>query len=170
MPLPQGVPTLRAKRTGNLTRPDNVFCSEDFLAFFVSCDAYPGLIPGTTDHFPIISEVDLVPPVKRENARWNWREAKWEDLVQKLEGELTQMGEREAYTDLNQVLEDVDKLDGALWRCVKECVPKISMCKHSKRWWTPELHAFHAEKGKLGRRSYEQPGARRVSHRAQHVL
>ncbi|KAJ7114564.1 Endonuclease/exonuclease/phosphatase [Mycena crocata] len=55
MPLPAGIPTLCAKRTGNLTRPDNVFCSEDFLAFFVSCDAYPARTPELTDHFPIIS-------------------------------------------------------------------------------------------------------------------
>ncbi|KAJ7653537.1 Endonuclease/exonuclease/phosphatase [Mycena polygramma] len=45
MPLPRDIPTLRAKGTGNLTRPDNVFCSENFLPFFISCNAYPARTP-----------------------------------------------------------------------------------------------------------------------------
>ncbi|KAJ7325893.1 hypothetical protein DFH08DRAFT_625278, partial [Mycena albidolilacea] len=41
MPPLQGVLTLREKWTQNLMHPDNVFCSEGFLPFFVSCNAYP---------------------------------------------------------------------------------------------------------------------------------
>jgi hypothetical protein len=73
MLLPQGIPTLRAKRTQNLTHPDNVFCSEGFLDFFISCNAYPACVLGTTDHFPIISMIYLVPPVKVLEERWDWK-------------------------------------------------------------------------------------------------
>jgi hypothetical protein len=62
MPLPKDVPMLRAKGTGNLTCPDNIFCSSDFLDYFISCDAYPAHTLGKTDHFAIIMEIDLVPP------------------------------------------------------------------------------------------------------------
>ncbi|KAJ7906914.1 hypothetical protein B0H13DRAFT_1619027 [Mycena leptocephala] len=156
MPLPQGVPTLRAKRTGNLTRPDNVFCSDDFLPFFIACDAYPARTPGTTDHFPIISEIDLVPPGKVKEERWNWRAADWEELVKKLEKELALEEEHEAYADLGEVLGDLEKLDEAVWRCVEEFVPKIKVCTRSKRWWTPELSSFRKEKERLARKSYRQ--------------
>ncbi|KAJ6447844.1 hypothetical protein C8R45DRAFT_763621, partial [Mycena sanguinolenta] len=153
MPLPQGVATLRAKRTGNLTRPDNVFCSEDFLDFFISCDAYPARTPGTTDHFPIISEIDLVPPVKMKEVRWDWKSTNWEEFVGMLAGELEM--ETEGYASLEEVLSALRQLDAAVWRCVKEKVPRIKICARSKRWWTVELSAFRKEKEKLAKLSYE---------------
>jgi hypothetical protein len=149
MPLPQGVPTLCAKRTGNLTRPDNVFCSEEFLDFFVSCDAYPSRTPGTTDHFPIISEVDLIPPVRVKEERWDWKATEWEEMAKMLEGELALLGDPAGYADLNEVLDALDKLDEAIWCCVAEKVLKVKICNRSKRWWTPELSKFRKERERL---------------------
>ncbi|KAJ7080899.1 hypothetical protein B0H15DRAFT_953252 [Mycena belliarum] len=98
MPLLKDVPTLRAdkqaecpavaKGTKNLTRPDNVFCSDDFLPFFISCDAYPARTPGTTDHFPVITMIDLVPATVDPVPHWNWRQGNWEDLHKMLATEL----------------------------------------------------------------------------------
>jgi hypothetical protein len=156
MPLPQGVPTLQAKRMGNLTCPDNVFCSDDFLAFFIACNTYPARTPGTTDHLPIISEIDLVPPLKAKAEQWNWRAKDWKELVKKLGGELVLAGEHDTYADLDEVLEDLEKLDEVVWQCVGEFVPKIKVCMRSKHWWTPELSGFRKEKEKLARKSYRQ--------------
>ncbi|KAJ7187281.1 hypothetical protein C8R46DRAFT_822025, partial [Mycena filopes] len=103
MALPRDIPTLRAKGTGNLTRPDNVFCSEGLLQFFVSCDAYPTRTPGTTDHFPIISELDLVPPTKVMEERWNWRGANWDELRKELATELEGQGDPEGFGNAEEV-------------------------------------------------------------------
>ncbi|KAJ7092504.1 hypothetical protein C8R43DRAFT_823735, partial [Mycena crocata] len=156
MPLPAGVPTLCAKRTGNLTRPDKVFCSEDFLAFFVSCDAYPARTPGTTDHFPVISELDLEPLLKGKEERWNWREGNWDEFREMLAGELGEMGEVEGYASVEEVLEGIKQLDAALWRCVEKHIPRAKVCPHSKRWWTEALSNARKEKEKLARKSYRR--------------
>ncbi|KAJ7921816.1 hypothetical protein B0H13DRAFT_1508844, partial [Mycena leptocephala] len=156
MALPRDIPTLRAKGTGNLTRPDNVFCSEDFLDFFISCDAYPIRTPGTTDHFPVISEIDLVPPVRVIEERWNWRGADWEELVKMLAAELEQAGLAEGYASAEEVEAAIAELDETVWRCVKEHVPLSKISPHSKRWWTPELSALRKEKEKLSWKSHRQ--------------
>ncbi|KAF7337390.1 RNA-directed DNA polymerase from transposon X-element [Mycena sanguinolenta] len=158
MPLPQGIPTLRAKRTGNLTRPDNAFCSEDFLGFFISCDAYPHLTPGTTDHFPIISEIDLVPPVKAKEKRWNWRETNWEEFTKMLAEELAGVEDADGYASAGEVMTAIQNLDRAIWRCVKEKVPRVQVSPQSKRWWSEELSAMRKEKEKLAKLSYQQRG------------
>ncbi|KAJ6450856.1 hypothetical protein C8R47DRAFT_958598, partial [Mycena vitilis] len=156
MALPRDIPTLKAKGTGNLTRPDNVFCSESFLPFFISCNAYPARTPGTTDHFPIISEIDLVPPVRIVEKRWNWRAADWEELNKMLAEELALMEIIEGYASAVEVDEAIAKLDGVIWRCVKKHVPLSKISLYSKRWWTLELSAFRKEKEKLSRKSHRQ--------------
>ncbi|KAJ7082809.1 hypothetical protein C8R43DRAFT_835832, partial [Mycena crocata] len=156
MPLPAGIPTLCAKRTGNLTRPDNVFCSEDFLAFFVSCDAYPARTPGTTDHFPVISELDLEPPSKEKEERWNWRGGKWKEFGEMLEAELEAVGEVDGYASVEEVLAGIEELDAAVWRCVREHIPLAKVCPHSKRWWTPELSEARKVKQRLALKSYRR--------------
>ncbi|KAJ6512612.1 hypothetical protein C8R45DRAFT_762016, partial [Mycena sanguinolenta] len=154
MPLPQGVPTLRAKRTGNLTCPDNVFCSENFFDFFISCNAYPERTPGTTDHFPIISEIDLAPPVKGKEERWDWKGTDWAEFVKTLDGEWAAMGVVDGYASLEEVLSALRRMDETVWRCVEQKVPKMKVCAHSKRWWTAELSKFRKEKEQLARLSY----------------
>jgi len=41
MVLPAGLPTLQTFRSGNFSRPDNVFCSANLLPTFVECDMKP---------------------------------------------------------------------------------------------------------------------------------
>jgi hypothetical protein len=156
MPLPQGVPTLRAKRTQNLTCPDNVFCSENFLHFFVSCNAYPARVPGTTDHFPVISVIDLVPPVKVKEERWDWRSTDWEELNKALEKELEAVPDPDGYATGQEVEDAIEAFDAAVWRAVGAVVKKTKVTTHSKRWWTAELAQQHKEKERLARRSYRQ--------------
>jgi exonuclease III len=59
--LPPAIATLEASNTKNLTRPDNVFCSASFEDKFTQCEVQTDLRPVVTDHFPIISTIDLQP-------------------------------------------------------------------------------------------------------------
>ncbi len=52
MPLPAFIPTLRAFSTGNYTRVDNVFCSDELLPAFIQCTVDHAAQPPRTDHFP----------------------------------------------------------------------------------------------------------------------
>ncbi|KAJ7881662.1 hypothetical protein B0H13DRAFT_1561220, partial [Mycena leptocephala] len=156
MALPRDIPTLRAKGTGNLMRPDNVFCSANFLDFFVTCNAYPTRIPGTTDHFPVISEIDLVPPTKVKEERWNWRAADWVEARKMLVGELAGTEEVDGYAGVEEVEAALEALDATIWRCVEKHVPRSKLSPHSKRWWTPELSTHKKATEKLARESYRQ--------------
>ncbi|KAJ6468905.1 hypothetical protein C8R45DRAFT_766923, partial [Mycena sanguinolenta] len=140
-------------RTGNLTHPDNVFCSENFFDFFVSCDAYPERTPRTTDHFPIISEIDLILPVRGREKRWDWKGTDWEEFVKVLEEEWAAMEDADGYASLEEVLGALRRMDKAVWRCVEQKVRKMKVCARSKRWWTAELSEFR-KKERLARISY----------------
>ncbi|KAJ7173835.1 hypothetical protein C8R46DRAFT_822620, partial [Mycena filopes] len=154
MALPRDIPTLRAKGTGNLTRPDNVFCSEDFADHIVSCDAYPARTPGTTDHFPIITEFDIVPPTAVREERTNWRATDWEEVNKALAGELGE--DVEGYASVGEIEGALERLDIAIWKAVKVHTPVSKVVPHSKRWWTPELSVFRKARDKLSNLSRRQ--------------
>ena len=59
MVLPKDTPTLKASSTGNYTRVDNVFCSENVLQAIISCDTNPSRRPLKADHYPIITIFDI---------------------------------------------------------------------------------------------------------------
>ncbi|KAJ7124860.1 hypothetical protein C8R44DRAFT_618564 [Mycena epipterygia] len=149
MALPKDIPTLCAKGTGNETRPDNVFCSHDFLDFFTSCNAYPLRVPGTTDHYPIISEIDLVPLVKTVEEQWNWRAGDWVELRKMLAEELAALGVVDGYASVEEVVAAIDALDTVIWRCVAKHIPHSKMCPHSKRWWEKSFMDQKKERNKL---------------------
>ncbi|KAJ6568289.1 hypothetical protein DFH09DRAFT_803811, partial [Mycena vulgaris] len=151
MPLPKDVPTLCAKGTKNLTRPDNVFCSKDFLKFFISCDAYPHRTPGTTDHFPVISVIDMVPPAKVTGKRRNWRAGDWEGMREMLEDELKGEPEVRGYASVEDVLGGIARLDVVVLRCVDKHIPLSKLSPHSKRWWKKEYGVMKKGKEKLAR-------------------
>ncbi|KAJ7692396.1 hypothetical protein B0H17DRAFT_885424, partial [Mycena rosella] len=156
MALPKDVPTLCAKGTKNLTRPDNVFCSAEFLDFFVSCDAYPALTPGTTDHFPVISIVDLVPPTVDIAPRRNWRATDWKEMNKMLGAELKKEPLVEGYASEEEVLGGLARLDAIIDRCVEKHVLLSKLSPHSKRWWTPELTKAKKARNALALKSYRK--------------
>ncbi|KAJ7649308.1 hypothetical protein B0H17DRAFT_849641, partial [Mycena rosella] len=156
MVLPKDIPTLCAKGTKNLTRPDNVFASESFADFFVSCDAYPHLAPGTTDHFPIISVIDLLPPLADVEVRRNWRGTDWKLFNEMLEEELTAEPMVEGYASEAEVLAALARLDAAIDRCVEKHVPLSKPSPHSKRWWTQELTRHRKERNALALKSFRK--------------
>ncbi|KAG1727206.1 hypothetical protein EDB19DRAFT_1643134 [Suillus lakei] len=59
MALEVGKPTLESTNTKSRTRLDNMFCSADMPMAFIYCDIEEENRPVNTDHFPIISILDL---------------------------------------------------------------------------------------------------------------
>ncbi len=62
MALPAYVPTLRAFSTRNYTCVDNMFCSDELISSFVKCIVDHAAQPPRTDHFPIVSVINISPP------------------------------------------------------------------------------------------------------------
>jgi len=155
MALPRDTPTLESTATKNLTRVDNVFCSADMLQSFLLCDVDPIQRPANTDHFPVLSIIDIVPSVAKERQRRNYRETDWETfrkvLKEKLEGleepREFRMGERMAFERARKELERV------VMETIEEQVPMSKPSPHSKRWWTRELSQMKAAMQRLARQS-----------------
>lgn len=160
MVLPPGMPTLEATGTKNYTRPDNVFCDRNFTDSFISCTTDPEKRPPTTDHLPIISTIDMIPPLIKDKPRFNYRATDWPALVEKMGSALREIpAPRELITvgDFNEVL---DKLISTIERIVTENVPKSKPSPHAKRWWSKELAQSRATMRKLANKSHSKRARR----------
>ena len=91
MVLPENLPTLEANFTGNHTRLDSVFCTSHLLDTITICDVRPDLRPTNTDHYPIITEIDLSPERTNPPLRKNYRATNWENFEKYLNEKLTSL-------------------------------------------------------------------------------
>jgi hypothetical protein len=139
MTLPQGIPTLKAMATGNLTRVDNVFCDENSVGIFVECGTKPSHRPVKTDHYPVISKIRLTTTRNRFTPRYNFRKAEWEGFVKKLTEELSRLPPPAEIFDVPQAEYRLERLNATIGGVVDEFVPMTKICPHSKRWWTKDL-------------------------------
>lgn len=72
MALPAAIPTLEALNSKNKTRVDNVFCSSLLSDRIINCYVNAELRPPQTDHYAIITEVDLTLDLALECPKRNW--------------------------------------------------------------------------------------------------
>ena len=87
--LAPGVPTLEHMVTKNLHRVDHVFCSHDFSPRFTRCEVLPHERPPKTDHFPIVSVIDLSVQRTKEPLKRNFRDTDWVEFQKGLEAKLS---------------------------------------------------------------------------------
>jgi endonuclease/exonuclease/phosphatase family metal-dependent hydrolase len=81
MTLPKGLPTLEARATCNLTRPDNVFCSASLIEAIVKCDVHPEDCLPIADHFPIVTHLNTSIQQAVVETKKNFRAVDWKELV-----------------------------------------------------------------------------------------
>ena len=155
MALPKDIPTLEARATKNLTRPDNVFCSADLLDNFITCDTEPALWPVKTDHFPIISIIDVAVAPREYTPRPNFRDTEWDEFCEDLKLELGGIPDPETYDTIDELNQAIERLDQAINMCIERHVPMSKPCPASKRWWTKKLAETKKAVMKLGRKSYK---------------
>jgi hypothetical protein len=156
MALPHGLPTLEAfGSTKNLTRPDNIFCSTEHADRFIVCEPRPADRPPRTDHFPIMSVLDVHPVIAATEPRPDFRKANWAELKETLSKHLSSLfPPRDILTrdDFDQRLDDINQ---AIAAAVSQHVPTSKPCPRSKRWWMPELKRERKEVAKLGRKAWK---------------
>lgn len=156
MALPQGLATLQHSRSGNYSRPDNVFCTTNLLDSLIHCTTKPELRPAKVDHFPIHTTFDIAISKRTPAPLRNFRKTDWEDFNKELGASLR---ERPPPTKLHSVDELTNLLrflTDALEKTIKAKVPLIKHSDFKRRWWTPELTHARNEKKKLGRKSYDK--------------
>jgi len=85
------IPTLQSHSTKNYTRVDNIFCNEDLLDAIIKCNTDDAACPVRTDHYPIITQLDIHAPKVTWEGRCNFRLADWPELVKTLKNNLANL-------------------------------------------------------------------------------
>jgi len=155
MALPKDIPTLKASSTGNLTRVDNVFCSESLLNAVISCDIEPDRQPVKADHYPVITVLDVAVNTGHQELRHNFRMADWKGVRETVEERLRDKG-KGRIRDVEEFERRLKVLDAAVEEAIRLHVPLLKLSPFTKRWWTSELAKKKKEMERSGRKSYHQ--------------
>jgi ribonuclease HI len=153
MALPPFIPTLQAHNTGNHTRVDNVFCTEDLMNTIIKCNTDDANRPVKTDHYPIITRLDIHAMRTAWEPRPNFRLTDWGELIKTLRTNLTNIptpAEIESIEDFDTAL---DKLSRAIQDAIARHVKTTKPSPYSKRWWTKELADEKKTMRRLGGKS-----------------
>ena len=155
MLLPPATPTLEAARTKNHTRPDNIFASPELAGALVCCRTAPELRPPCTDHYPIVTELQVNIPRAATGTFRNFRKVDWpefrKDLAIRLEDVPLPDGDLGSIADFDDMLHQVL---AALRTTIDKEVPETRPPPFAKRWFSKELDNMRREVSRTGRRAY----------------
>ncbi|OJT13951.1 hypothetical protein TRAPUB_9490 [Trametes pubescens] len=158
MALPPGIPTLEACNSKNETRPDNVFISGDCEDCVIHCQAYPSLRPPRTDHYPILTALDLAAPPSELVPGYNYARADWEALEHAMregfEG-LPPPRELRSVEEFDRVLSAVTDIFS---RAVAQHIPRRKPSPYQKRWWSDNLGELRRQMNRAQRRAERHKG------------
>jgi hypothetical protein len=139
MALPPNTPTHEHYVSKQQSRLDNVFCTEHTMNLFNICEVLLDDPKPGTDHFPIISTIDL--PVRHQEMprRPDFRTTDWEAFNANLSNRLANNPPpaplackedfRRACASLTEAIQDV----------IHTTIPLKRPCPHTKRWWSTDL-------------------------------
>ena len=151
--LPQGIATLEASNTKNHTRPDNVFCSANITHIFTQCSVEYQLRPVITDHFPIISTLDLQPERISASPRSNFRRTDWKTFREALSAHLEAIPPPANINSTDEFNLAFTHLTRSISSTVNDKVPKSKPSPYAKRWWNEKLDAERKQVHKLGHKA-----------------
>ncbi|KAF5369381.1 hypothetical protein D9758_002542 [Tetrapyrgos nigripes] len=112
--------------------------------------------PPNADHIPIITELNLRPPIIDETPRYNWKAANWEDIREQLKQELPALGppkEIETIPEFWMAYEGFRKVINNIIED-EQLVLKTKLLPYERRWWNEELAGMQRDTRRLGRKSY----------------
>ncbi|KAJ3991716.1 hypothetical protein F5050DRAFT_1535899, partial [Lentinula boryana] len=139
MTLPEHLPTLCAHNSGNYTRVDNVFCSEDLTEHIMTCNTIPAKRPILTDHLPIRTIIDTRTPYVDQRTRWNWAQTDWDKFKERTKEELEKIEAPRELNDTTEFHKALKTIDDLFIRIRDELVPKAKPSPYQRRWWNKQL-------------------------------
>jgi len=155
MALPHGMPMLEACNSKNLTRPDNVFCSSDCIDRFILCEARPHERPPRTDHFPIISTLDITPETYEAEPKPDFRKVDWPKFCKALIASLDPIEIEGKVATIDEFDRRLEQLDKVILLVTAAQVPMPKPSPRSKHWWTEDLNQQRKEVLKLGKKAWK---------------
>lgn len=154
MALPLGIPTFETV-TGNWTRPDNVWRSNNPDNPITICNVSAEIRPPFADHMPIVTILDI--PISRSSAppSRNVRLADFEKINKKLKERLTARCPAVLIENKNDFEPTVNLFIDIINEVLDEEAPLTKPCPYTKRWWTKELTDLKEDKNRLSNQAYK---------------
>jgi hypothetical protein len=134
MTLPAFTLTLKSHGTGNHTRVDNVFCSENLVNSIIKCNMDNAARPEKMDHYPIITQIDIQPIRTAMKVRPNYRLADWAELNTMLKANLAALPAPTEIMSEQEFDNKLKTLNDAIQDMVKKHVRTSKPSPYSKRW------------------------------------
>jgi len=154
MILPKGIPTLQHMRSKRYSRPDNVFCSDLLAHTVIRCEVDARARPTKTDHFPIITILELPQDRVKQKPTYDFRMADWEDILENLSIRLAEIPDPTPLLDDLSFQQAVDNLTGVLQDTIRTRVKLKQPVPQSRRWWNSDLEKSRKKLNKLSGDSY----------------
>ncbi|PPR03263.1 hypothetical protein CVT24_012827 [Panaeolus cyanescens] len=155
MALPQGIPTLQHMVTKKHSRPDNVFCTEATSERIARCEVLHGERPACTDHYPIVTEVELGRTEAEEEERRNYRMADWKKINKNIEKRMEGWRWGEDIESREEFEEAAEWMTANLKGALEEEVKPTKPLPDEKRWWTRELETLKKAKNRIASKSFK---------------
>ena len=145
MALEAGVPTHEHYVTKRWSRLDHVFSTEHTIETITSCEVLTDEQGINTDHFPIVTEVDLeIATVRKAEVR-NFRDVSWKEFREKLVEKTSKWGVPNFIRSQSELNRTCAKLTSVIQETIAEVVPLAKIGPHAKRWWSKELTELRQE-------------------------
>jgi Endonuclease-reverse transcriptase len=155
MILPKGIPTLKHMVTKQHSRPDNVFCMVGLANHVVKCDTMLERQLGKTDHYPVVTILELMQERSSKQISRNFRETDWDSFNGFLGKEVAVIpisSESQIDADLGKEIEQLTEL---IQKAIIYKVPISNPCPLSKRWWTKDLTKTKKAVNRIRAESYK---------------
>jgi hypothetical protein len=139
MALPTLIPTLRSHSTGNHTQVDNIFCTENLMDNIIKCNTDDAARPIKTDHYLIVTQIDIHATKTEWEPRRNFRLTDWTKLEKTLKSNLTDLPTPTEITDIETFDRRLKTLNDTIQNAITKHVKLTKPSPYMKRWWTSEL-------------------------------
>jgi Endonuclease/Exonuclease/phosphatase family len=139
MALLSNTPTHEHYVSKQQSRLNNVFCTDHTLNLINICEVLLDDPKPGTDHYPIISIIDLPVHHQETPSHPDFRMADWETFNSNLSAQLTNFpppAPLACKTDFNRASANLTE---AIQGAIHTTIPIQRPCPHTKRWWTLDL-------------------------------
>lgn len=166
MALPKGAPTLQHMCSKRYSRPDNVFCTATLTPFVTKCEVQAQHRPTSTDHFPIVTHIDLPQSRIPADPSFNFKIADWDEFNKTLRNKVDELPIPEHIDNLQQLTTMGDDLTRVIQETIKEKITCSKPRPDAKRWWNSDLTTTRKKLNRLRAESYKNRAvADHPSHR-----
>ena len=155
MALQKGPPMLKHMVTKQYSRPDNVFVTNSLTELIIICKVVLALQPSSTDHFLIITNIQLAQQLAMFPPFFNFKDLDWTVFRTKLCSKLNGSPIPPQITHTGQIKESLDYLTKSIQLTITETATIIKPRPDAKQWWNSKLTTLQKKLNKLRSISYK---------------